>query len=59
LAEESASVSENATASTKSHLDNAVVFAILLTLVVFSLAAVGRGLGNHFGAPGVTAFFGG
>lgn len=46
-------------ASTKSHMDNAIVFAILLTVVVFGLAAVGRGLGNHFGAPGVTAFFGG
>lgn len=55
--EENASVGERA--SMRDHLDNPLVFLVVIGLFVYALGCGGRALGNRMNAPGVTSFFGG
>ena len=55
--EENASASERA--SMRDHLDNPLVFLVLIGLFVYGLGCFGRAVGNRANAPGVTSFFGG
>lgn len=57
MAEESASVGERASA--RDHLDNPLVFLVLIALFVYGVGCFGRAIGNRFDSPGVTSFFGG
>lgn len=57
MAEEGAEVSEHADA--KDHLDNPLVFLLVIGFFVYGLGCVGRATGNRFNIPGVTSFFGG
>lgn len=55
--EENASVGEKA--SMRDHMDNPLVFLVLIGLFVYGLGCFGRAAGNRFNLPGVTSFFGG
>lgn len=54
---EEGSVSEKA--DMRDHLDNPVVFLVVIALVVYGVGCFGRAVGNRTNQPGVTAFFGG
>lgn len=43
----------------REHLDNPLVFLVVVGLFVYALGCFGRAAGNRANAPGVTAFFGG
>lgn len=57
MADGEETVSEKATM--RDHLDNPLVFLVLIGLFVYGLGCFGRAAGNRFNAPGVTSFFGG
>lgn len=55
--EENASVGEKA--SMRDHMDNPLVFLLVIAVFVYGVGCFGRALGNRMNAPGVTSFFGG
>lgn len=54
---EEGGVSEKATL--RDHLDNPLVFLLIIGLFVYALGCFGRAAGNRGNLPGVTSFFGG
>ncbi len=46
-------------ASLSEHVDNPLVFLLLIAAFVWGTGCVGRYIGNTTNKPGVTAFFGG
>lgn len=54
---EEGSVSEKATM--RDHLDNPLVFLLVIGVFVYGLGCFGRAAGNRMNQPGVTSFFGG
>lgn len=57
--EESESASIGGHSSMRDHMDNPLVFLLVIGLFVYGLGCFGRAVGNRAGAPGVTSFFGG
>ena len=43
----------------REHIDNPIVFILLIVLAVYAFGAVGRSAGSALHMPGLVAFFGG
>lgn len=59
-ADESASVGgASESVGMRDHLDNPLVFLVVIGLFVYGFGCAGRAFGNRVNAPGITGFFGG
>ena len=43
----------------RDHLDNPIIFALLIIFIVYAGGCLGRAAGTALGQPGIVAFFGG